>query len=824
MGATAGKPHEESLISAPASESSGSRPHRGGLRSLRTASFKAGKKLALRRWRNRKQQAQLFGVVRHAERADVLSAVWCGKPWLQTEDFRRYPLDPPLSDAGVEVAKGVAKRLRAAFQKAEGSMTIVVSSPYYRCVQTATHIAKELRTGILIDRSLGEIYGPTVMGDFQPPDDHIRPPEDTFAYCQKHNVPIQRRCLGQWPVWPEQLRIAQRRYADRFLKYLHRSIVARRNFLIVTHADCVATALSMMPSQVDRSVQHVDYCGYFIAERYVASPRTSLRYRGGASGSHDAATEEAEQTSKVDSKGQSSRSVTTGTTSSSGSRVASERSGGTLKGAKSRLFPAEAAAISLELETTVVTAQPGVSGLVESLPTSSSPSLSRHGSNVFSGTEGLEAVAHCQSTNTPGSAHVTAHVSSKRTPGILKFELFGSNTTGGVSPKPSGSRRNSSEGVVVVGQPSEKSSSVPLSEVSRGWSVTKSGITAPLRNNGWSVPFQKRLTPLVRHSKYEFNYIEELLGALNSTAIGKEQVDPLTANRRYDTLKTESGNTPRTAGHRVNFSSNYASDNMTESSSQSTLLFGASEMSELDGEAIRVFAETQTGSIFNRTNSMKSITEQPGGETAETPTAQLRRNASRNSRNSRSSESSPNTPMAEISPGASSSPRRSLTNKKGPKGSAVQNHMQTGDLTRRPVRSTNHLVDEGVKDDDINWELDPDVPKEDTVVVKMPSNTLRAVDQGFSTDAGLRGLGKAEVQRAKVFAPAGHNEQRRHSAQAPPPKPLQALCSIDSSRLLQRRRPGLNGQAEESLNDSTPAAGHESAGAQNGQKISRVSL
>mmetsp|Transcript_3545 Transcript_3545/g.8846 ORF Transcript_3545/g.8846 Transcript_3545/m.8846 type:complete len:784 (+) Transcript_3545:120-2471(+) len=783
MGATAGK-QEESLIQpalpSEKSESSVSRTHHGGLKSLRTASYKAGKKLALRRWRNRKQQAQLFGVVRHAERADVLSAVWCGMPWLQSEDFRRYPLDPPLSDAGVEVAKGVAKRLRSAFQKAEGSMTIVVSSPYYRCVQTATHIAKELKTGILIDRSLGEIYGPTVMGDFQPPDDHIRPPEDTWAYCHQHNVPCQRRCLGQWPVWPEQLRNSQRRYADRFVKYLHRSIIARRNFLIVTHADCVATALSMMPSQVDRSVQHVDYCGYFLAERYVASPRTSIRKL--ATGSE---AEELEAT--VKGTGHSSRSVTNTTTSGSRSR-------------SSRSFPAEAAAISLQLETTVVQQQSG-----PSTGGSSSPPLSQQGSRVFSGNEGVEAigtaVSHCVSGHTPSGGNRK---------GLMKFELFGSATAGS-SPRhaTSGSRRNSGE-----------SSGVPIAEVSRGWSVSKSGITAPLRNSGWSGSFQKRLQPLIRHSKYEFNYIEELLGALNTTAIGKEQVDPQSMNRRnFHELpgRIESGRTPRTTDHRVNWASNYASDTLTESSSQSTLLFGASEISELDSEGV---VNTQAGDRFFRTNSMKSVPE--------SPTVELRRSHLSHASRSWSSTSSPNTPCTELSPGAaSSSPRRSWrenSTKKVQKGNAALSQKgAAGELLRRSASMRS--ASQGAGDSDIAWELDADVLQEEQGSMHVLNSNFKAGDQRSHHDP--RSLGKPDVPRAKVWATAGQGEQRRHSAQvAQPAKPLQSLCSVESSQLLQRRRPGINAKIAEESFKAPSLAGHESASPQSGEKkiLHKVSL
>ena len=57
-------------------------------------------------WQKRKLPTQLFGVVRHAERADGVFAFWEGGRWSSSEDGRRFPLDPPLSDAGLDQARG----------------------------------------------------------------------------------------------------------------------------------------------------------------------------------------------------------------------------------------------------------------------------------------------------------------------------------------------------------------------------------------------------------------------------------------------------------------------------------------------------------------------------------------------------------------------------------------------------------------------------------------------------------------------------------------------------------------------------------------------
>eukprot|EP00438_Fugacium_kawagutii_P002534 Skav207750 [mRNA] locus=scaffold181:71271:72819:- [translate_table: standard] len=49
----------------------------------------------------------------------------------------------------------------------DSAFHVVVCSPYSRCVQTAVKICKRLGPNVkmLIDLSLGEVYGPSVMGE-----------------------------------------------------------------------------------------------------------------------------------------------------------------------------------------------------------------------------------------------------------------------------------------------------------------------------------------------------------------------------------------------------------------------------------------------------------------------------------------------------------------------------------------------------------------------------------------------------------------------------------------------------------------------------------
>jgi len=73
------------------------------------------------------------------------------------------------------------------------------------------------------------------------------------------------KTVGSWPTWPESLAAARMRYAGTFLQYVHRSMAARRNFIIVAHGDCVAAALSVMPGTSD--VDCIGNGGMFFASR-----------------------------------------------------------------------------------------------------------------------------------------------------------------------------------------------------------------------------------------------------------------------------------------------------------------------------------------------------------------------------------------------------------------------------------------------------------------------------------------------------------------------------------------------------------------------------
>lgn len=237
-------------------------------------SWRAGsRRSVLNRWQKRQLQSQLFAVVRHAERADSLYAFYKGGRWSQTDDFLRYPVDPPLSDAGLlAAAEDTAQVIRGFALEHQTQMHIIVTSPYMRCVQTAAEICREFgpKARILIDRSLGEVYGPSIMGETEPPV-LVRTVDQIVQYCRTLGVRCMAKAIGEWPKWPEDLKAARRRYANRFLEYLRRSTMSRRNFVLVTHGDAVGAVLSLMPSQANTCLEKVEFGGLFLASRQLPS-------------------------------------------------------------------------------------------------------------------------------------------------------------------------------------------------------------------------------------------------------------------------------------------------------------------------------------------------------------------------------------------------------------------------------------------------------------------------------------------------------------------------------------------------------------------------
>ena len=211
---------------------------------------------------------QFLAVCRHAERADDMGALIQGMPWCLMQDSKQWPYDPPLSDAGLAASEQLGVKLHRAVCELGAELNVVITSPYLRCVQTAACICKAFgkRTKLLIDNSLGEIYGPCIMQDEEPASP-VRPLQQSADFCHSQGVTTLevRKILGKWPVWPETLKGARQRFAARFVDYVKRGYAVHRNFMIVSHADCVGGALALIPCGTCRNnVEKVNFGGHFM--------------------------------------------------------------------------------------------------------------------------------------------------------------------------------------------------------------------------------------------------------------------------------------------------------------------------------------------------------------------------------------------------------------------------------------------------------------------------------------------------------------------------------------------------------------------------------
>lgn len=220
-----------------------------------------------------------FAILRHGERAD---ATWQRNEWLDRGDFKKWPNDPPLSEIGLSEARITAQQIGNCGSQQEVDSTephVVVSSPFMRCWQTAVEVCLVIGPSavLLLDHSMGEVYGPDVFGDVEPIQ-LLRPSHEVQRYCNARGVKMMKTAVGDRPKWPEYASQARVRFLDGFFQYLRRSSVARRNFTIVTHADGVKTALGAMPAMRGRHVEHVGYGGYFVAT-LAATPRRSVTKR-----------------------------------------------------------------------------------------------------------------------------------------------------------------------------------------------------------------------------------------------------------------------------------------------------------------------------------------------------------------------------------------------------------------------------------------------------------------------------------------------------------------------------------------------------------------
>eukprot|EP00930_Biecheleria_cincta_P032969 TRINITY_DN22835_c0_g1_i1.p1 TRINITY_DN22835_c0_g1~~TRINITY_DN22835_c0_g1_i1.p1 ORF type:complete len:653 (+),score=106.51 TRINITY_DN22835_c0_g1_i1:79-2037(+) len=257
-----------------------------------TSAGKNGKLQKPPEWSSRQLPHRLFCVVRHSERADAMGALFAGRPWTLTEEFRIYPTDPPLSDAGRQQAENIGRQVREFADRwserpanadsapcpPHPGIHVVVCSPYLRCVETAIQVCRQLgpQCKLIVDNSLAEVYGTCILGENEPVR-RLQPFWKVAALARSAGIRCAAKPCGVFPSWPESLKGARLRYAATFFNYLQRAEYAKRNFVLVSHADCLATVLALMPSKAGQLIDSVSYGATVFASR----PGTDARSKPG---------------------------------------------------------------------------------------------------------------------------------------------------------------------------------------------------------------------------------------------------------------------------------------------------------------------------------------------------------------------------------------------------------------------------------------------------------------------------------------------------------------------------------------------------------------
>ncbi|KAI0793464.1 phosphoglycerate mutase-like protein [Abortiporus biennis] len=93
-------------------------------------------------------------IARHGYRLNWDTTIWKSETGL--------PRDPPLAAYGVSQAEELAQHFLSLPE--DERPTIIFSSPYYRCLQTARPVSKALGSPIYVEHGLSEWYSPVVPG------------------------------------------------------------------------------------------------------------------------------------------------------------------------------------------------------------------------------------------------------------------------------------------------------------------------------------------------------------------------------------------------------------------------------------------------------------------------------------------------------------------------------------------------------------------------------------------------------------------------------------------------------------------------------------
>lgn len=203
-------------------------------------------------------------LIRHSERQDYVD-----KAYKTSEEGKLWPHDCPLTEAGWNLAHSEAEEL-AVLHK-ELKFAVVATSPYRRCLETASVFAKKLGLPMVLDQEVGEVWEKKMGNDPLP----WRQPTQLQAMVKELKVenvlnPVLEdggiKLFGKPPKFPESLSSARNRMVVRFETYIRQSEELKQNFIICTHADGIAAALSMFERGIP-DINQLDFCCRVVARQ-----------------------------------------------------------------------------------------------------------------------------------------------------------------------------------------------------------------------------------------------------------------------------------------------------------------------------------------------------------------------------------------------------------------------------------------------------------------------------------------------------------------------------------------------------------------------------
>jgi broad specificity phosphatase PhoE len=218
-------------------------------------------------WQAKTRKELRCAIVRHGERADTC---W-ESDWPFSDDAKAYPYDPPLTSVGHDQAKACGERLvKLSVPGADDSWPTTISSPFFRCVQTAVEICRATGAPLLIDENWGEVR----FSEFFNADAGVqisgltRTPQFLAAYVHGKGVTLLNADAPggkeRTDFRPETRPGARDRYAKAFVGCLDRAILSQSSFIVVSHGESLPACFPLFPDYHEADVVAVPHCGMVV--------------------------------------------------------------------------------------------------------------------------------------------------------------------------------------------------------------------------------------------------------------------------------------------------------------------------------------------------------------------------------------------------------------------------------------------------------------------------------------------------------------------------------------------------------------------------------